>query len=51
MIPSSTVKPSMSDAKQVMALLDALDEHDDVQNVYDNADIPDEMMEQIMSAE
>lgn len=51
MIPSSTVKPSLSDAKQVLALLDALDEHDDVQDVYDNADIPDEIMEQIVSAE
>ncbi len=51
MIPSSYVKPSMSDAKQIVALLDALDEHDDVQDVYDNADIPDEMMEQIISAE
>jgi YebC/PmpR family DNA-binding regulatory protein len=51
MIPSSTVKPSIGDAKQIMALLDALDEHDDVQNVYDNADIPDEMMEQIMASQ
>jgi YebC/PmpR family DNA-binding regulatory protein len=51
MIPSSTIKPSLGDAKQVIAMIDALDEHDDVQNVYDNADIPDEMMEQIMAAQ
>lgn len=51
MIPSSTVQPSLSDAKQIIALLDALDEHDDVQDVYDNAEIPDEMMEQIVPSE
>lgn len=51
MIPSSTVQPSLGDAKQIIALLDALDEHDDVQDVYDNAEIPDEMMEQIVPSE
>jgi YebC/PmpR family DNA-binding regulatory protein len=50
MIPSSMIRPSVGDAKQILALIDALEEHDDVQNVYDNADIPDEMMEQIMSS-
>lgn len=51
MIPSSTVKPTIGEAKQVIALIDALEEHDDVQDVYDNADIPDEMMEQIVASE
>ena len=51
MIPSSTVKPSLGDAKQILALLDALEEHDDVQDVYDNAEISDELMEQIVPAE
>jgi transcriptional/translational regulatory protein YebC/TACO1 len=44
------IKPSIGDAKQILALVDALEEHDDVQNVYDNADIPDEVMDQIMSS-
>ena len=50
LIPSSMIRPSIGDAKQVLALIDALEEHDDVQNVYDNAEIPDEVMEQIMAS-
>jgi len=49
MIPSSTVKVTGGDAKQVLALIDALEEHDDVQNVYANFDIPDEILEQAAS--
>ena len=33
------------DAKKVLRLIDALDEHDDVQAVWSNADIPDSVME------
>jgi len=49
MIPSSTVKVIGGDAKQVLALVEALEEHDDVQNVYANFDIPDEILEQAAS--
>jgi YebC/PmpR family DNA-binding regulatory protein len=49
MIPSSTVKLNAADAKAVLALVDALEEHDDVQHVYANFDIPDEIMDQISS--
>jgi len=49
MVPSSTVKLDASTAKQLLALTDALEEHDDVQNVYDNAEIPNEIMEQIQT--
>jgi len=49
MIPSSTIKLTGSDAKQILALVEALEEHDDVQQVYANFDIPDEIMEQIAS--
>ena len=31
-------------AKKVLRLIDALDEHDDVQNVYANFDIPDDIL-------
>lgn len=31
-------------ASQVMALIEALDDHDDVQNVFSNLDIPDDLM-------
>lgn len=50
MIPSSTIKVTGGDAKQVLILIDALEEHDDVQQVYANFDIPDEVMEQIAAA-
>ncbi|PIP20677.1 MAG: YebC/PmpR family DNA-binding transcriptional regulator [Candidatus Omnitrophica bacterium CG23_combo_of_CG06-09_8_20_14_all_40_11] len=47
MIPSSTVKVAGNEAKQILALVDALEEHDDVQQVYANFDIPDEILEQM----
>jgi len=47
MIPSSTVKVDLANAKKLRDLIDALEEHDDVQNVYDNSDIPDEVMAQM----
>ncbi|MDD5565843.1 MAG: YebC/PmpR family DNA-binding transcriptional regulator, partial [Candidatus Omnitrophica bacterium] len=50
MIPSSTVKLSGNDAKQVLSLVEALEEHDDVQGVYANFDIPDEILDQISSS-
>jgi YebC/PmpR family DNA-binding regulatory protein len=50
MLPSSTIKVVGNDAKQVLALIDALEEHDDVQQVYANFDIPDEILEQLASA-
>jgi YebC/PmpR family DNA-binding regulatory protein len=47
MLPSSTVKVSGGEAKQVLALIEALEEHDDVQQVYANFDIPDEILDQV----
>ena len=35
---------SESEAKKVLRLVEALDDHDDVQNVYANFDIPDAVM-------
>ncbi|MDD5255026.1 MAG: YebC/PmpR family DNA-binding transcriptional regulator [Candidatus Omnitrophica bacterium] len=51
MIPSSTVKVEGNEARQVLALVEALEEHDDVQSVYANFDIPDEILEQTASEE
>nr|MBU1327746.1 YebC/PmpR family DNA-binding transcriptional regulator [Candidatus Omnitrophota bacterium] len=45
MIPSTVIKLEGEAAKQVMGLVEALEEHDDVQNVYANFDIPDELLE------
>ncbi|MBR1398477.1 MAG: YebC/PmpR family DNA-binding transcriptional regulator, partial [Selenomonadaceae bacterium] len=36
MVPDTTVKLTGSDAEKMQKLLDALDEDDDVQNVYGN---------------
>lgn len=47
MIPTSTVKVAGSEAKQVLGLIEAMEEHDDVQEVYANFDIPDDVIEQI----
>ncbi len=47
-IPQNTVAVSdEKTAQQIMKLLDKLEEHDDVQNVYMNFDIPDEIMEKL----
>ena len=43
---SLTPISSQDDARQVMRLIDALDDLDDVQNVFHNADIPVEYMEE-----
>ncbi|HEV2767931.1 MAG TPA: YebC/PmpR family DNA-binding transcriptional regulator, partial [Acidimicrobiales bacterium] len=41
MLPTSTVPlATADDAKRVLRLIDALDDHDDVQDVYANFDIP-----------
>ncbi|MDD2752098.1 MAG: YebC/PmpR family DNA-binding transcriptional regulator [Candidatus Omnitrophica bacterium] len=47
MIPSSLIKLAGNDAKQLLSLIDTLEEHDDVQQVYANFDIPDEILEQV----
>ena len=46
MLPSQSVPlESEGDARKVLKLVDALEEHDDVQNVYANFDIPDSILE------
>ena len=45
MIPQTTVALEGSEAEKMLKLMDALEDHDDVQNVYSNFDIDDEMME------
>ncbi|MEJ2542816.1 MAG: YebC/PmpR family DNA-binding transcriptional regulator [Calditrichaceae bacterium] len=47
MIPQNYVKLEGKSAEQLMKLIDALDEHDDVQNVYANFDIDDTELERI----
>jgi len=47
MNPGATVACDAAVARKVMRLVDALEEHDDVQKVYTNADITDDVMSQI----
>ena len=47
MVPKNYVKLMGKDAEQMLRLMDALDEDEDVQNVYANFDIPQEEMDRI----
>lgn len=48
LLPKTTVSVSEKNAAaKIMKLLDALEEHDDVQNVACNVDIPDEILESL----
>ncbi len=48
MLPSTTVElDEASKAKSVLRVIDALEEHDDVQNVYANFDIPDDVLQAV----
>ncbi|MEE4203446.1 MAG: YebC/PmpR family DNA-binding transcriptional regulator [Halieaceae bacterium] len=47
MIPSTSVVLDLDGAQSVMGLVDMLEDLDDVQNVYTNADIPDAVMAEL----
>jgi transcriptional/translational regulatory protein YebC/TACO1 len=45
MVPQTYVKlEGQKEASQMLRLMEALEDNDDVQNVYANFDIPDEIM-------
>jgi YebC/PmpR family DNA-binding regulatory protein len=45
MLPSATIEVTAADeAKKILRIMDALEENDDVQDVYANFDIPDEIL-------
>jgi len=44
MLPKTTVKLEGKHAEQMLRLMEELEEHDDVQHVYANFDIPEEIM-------
>jgi YebC/PmpR family DNA-binding regulatory protein len=44
LIPKSTVKVVGDDARKILDLVEGLEEHEDVQNVYANFDIPDDLI-------
>jgi transcriptional/translational regulatory protein YebC/TACO1 len=47
MIPQNTITLDIDVAKKVLALMEALDDHEDVQNCYANFEIPEELMDQL----
>ncbi len=47
MIPKNQVSVTPEIVRSVLHLIEALEEHEDVQNVYANCDIPDEVMKEI----
>ena len=50
MMPQSTVRVEGKDAAAVLRLIEALEEQDDVQSVYSNYDIADEVIDAITAA-
>ena len=45
LVPQNVIEvEDESEAKKLLRLMDAIDDHDDVQNVYANFDIPDEIL-------
>ncbi len=50
MLPSQSVPlGDATSAKAVLRVIDALEEHDDVQNVYANFDIPDDVLQTVLA--
>jgi transcriptional/translational regulatory protein YebC/TACO1 len=50
MVPKTTVEVEEETvARKVLRLVDALEENDDVQDVYANFDIPERMLEAVAS--
>jgi YebC/PmpR family DNA-binding regulatory protein len=47
MIPQNTIKLEAGKAEQMLRLMEKLEDNDDVQNVYANFDISDEVMEKL----
>jgi transcriptional/translational regulatory protein YebC/TACO1 len=47
LIPQNTIRLEAGKAEQMLKLMDRLEDNDDVQNVYANFDIPDEVMDQL----
>jgi len=49
-IPQNSIRLEEKNAEQMLRLMEILDEHDDVQKVHANFDIPDEVMEKVAAA-
>ena len=47
MVPKSTIEVSEKEARQVLRLIDELEDNDDVQGVYANFDISEDVLEAV----
>jgi transcriptional/translational regulatory protein YebC/TACO1 len=47
MVPQNTIKLEETKAEQVLKLMEMMEDNEDVQNVFANFDIPDEVMERL----
>lgn len=48
MVPDNTIEVTdVESARKILDMIEGFEEHDDVQNVYSNFDIPDEIMEKL----
>lgn len=47
MLPSTTIPIQEGDAKRLLRLIDALEDHDDVQKVWSNYEVSDEVIEEL----
>ena len=47
MLPTTSAELDLEGAEKVLKLIDMLEDLDDVQNVYSNAEIPDAVLEQL----
>ncbi len=47
MVPKTTVRLDGKPAQQVLRLVEALEDHDDVQQAYANFDVPDEVLQEV----
>jgi YebC/PmpR family DNA-binding regulatory protein len=46
-VPQNTIRLEEKSAEQMLKLMEVMDEHDDVQKVHANFDIPDDVMEKV----
>ncbi len=51
MLPKSVVKLDGKHAEQLLKMMEKLEDHEDIQNVYSDFDIPDDVMQKISSNE
>jgi transcriptional/translational regulatory protein YebC/TACO1 len=51
MIPQAIINLKGKDAETMLKLMDALEEHEDIQNVYSNFDIDEDVLKSLETAE